>query len=72
MSERMIAFSSRKRGQDAVSIAQSKFVNTLSCSVKISMDFGSFEVSFGSFLMSSGDVKDALGMYSLISLMDNI
>ena len=72
MSERMIVFSPRKRRQDAVKSAQSKFSNTLSCSMKLSMEFVSFDVRFGSFLMSSGDVRDALVMYSWSSLIDNI
>ena len=36
------------------------------------MEFESFVVSFDSFLMSSGDVREALVMYLWSSLMDNI
>ena len=40
--------------------------------MKLSMGFGSFEVSFNIFLISPGDVRDTLVVYSWSSLMDNI
>ena len=40
--------------------------------MKLSMEFGSFEVRFDRFLMYSGDVRGALEMYSWSSLMENI
>ena len=67
----MIDFSSRKRGEDVAKSAESKFSITLSCSIKIYMVLISFEVSLDSLLMSSGDVRDALEMYSWRSLMED-
>ena len=63
ISDRMIVFSLRKRVQDAVKSAQSKFANTLRLSMKLSVEFVNFEVILDSFLMYSGNVRDALGMY---------
>ena len=40
--------------------------------MKLSMQFGSFEVSFDIFLISLGDVRDALVMYLWSSLMDGV
>ena len=58
MSERMIAFSLRKRGQDEMKRKEIKFANTLRCSMKLSMELGRSEVSLVSFFMFSGDVRD--------------
>ena len=55
----MIDFILRKRWQDALKSAWINFTNTLSCSINLSMELGRFEVSFDSFLMSSGEVMDA-------------
>ena len=58
----MIEFSSNNRKKDAVKIAYIKFANTLSCSVKLSMDLVGFEVSLYIFLVYLGEVRDALAM----------
>ena len=52
-------------------ITLSKFTNTLSFSMKLSMVLVSFEVILDSLLMSSGDVRDAPEMYSWRSLMED-
>ena len=72
MSEHMIYFSLRNRGQGAMKSIYIRFSDNLSCSMNPSVVLGRFEVILDSFPMSSGNVSGAPEIYSWSSLIDKI